>query len=619
MKDFFFPYKKMRNIQEDMLKKVYYAIKKKKRILIHAPTGLGKTAASLSPALKYAFDKDLTIFFLTSRHTQHIIAIDTLKEIKEKYDLDFTVTDVIGKRWMCVQPGIENLYSSEFNEYCKAIREDGKCEFYNNTKKKGKLTIESQKTLDELKTGIYHSEELIKVCERNDLCAYEIAVLLAKKSKVIVTDYNYLFNPGIRNAFLLKIGKELENSIVIIDEGHNLGNRVKDFMTVRLTNNMIKRAIKEAKKFQFNETISNLSYIQDLLNDLSSNLNGEQEKLIKKEQVINFLNKIKDYDELIAELQFTGDEIRERQRQSYVGSIGLFLDAWQGTDDGFARILYFNDQLTQPLISLSYRCLDPSPVIKEVTGDSYSTILMSGTLTPTSMYKDLFGFFEDSLEAEFKNPFPEKNRLNLIIPKTTTKFTQRNEKQYEEIAKICSEVVEEVKGNTIIFFPSYQLRDSIFFFFKKNKNRKFILEKPGLTKEQKKKIIEEFKRHKDKGAVLLAVTSGNFGEGIDLPGDLLKAVVVVGIPLTKPDLETNQLIKYYDRKFGRGVEYGYILPTITKVMQNAGRCIRSETDKGVIIFLDERYILPTYRKCFPSDWDIKVSLDYKKEIINFLK
>lgn len=602
-----------------MLKKVYEIIKKKKKVIIHAPTGLGKTAASLSPVLKYAMEKkEKTIFFLTSRHTQHMIAINTLKEIKEKYDLDFSVTDLIGKRWMCCQEGIENLKSSEFTDYCKAVRENEKCDPYNNVKKKKKkeLTIEAQRTLDELKENIFHSEELIDICNKRDLCAYEIATLLAKKSKVIIADYNYMFNPAIRNAFLSKAGKELEDSIIIIDEGHNLGPRVKDFMTVRLTNNMVRRAIQEAKKFHFNETVTNLSYVQDLLNELSLNLVGEQERIIKKEAVINFLDKIKDYDELIAELQFVGDDIREKQRQSYIGSIAVFLDVWQKKDEGFARILYFNDK--QQFTSLSYRCLDPSAVIKEVIDHAHSTILMSGTLTPTSMYKDLLGF-KDAEEAEFKNPFPKHNILNLIIPKTTTKYTQRNEKQYEEIAKICSEIIDEVKGNTVIFFPSYALRDCIYYFLKEKNKKKLILEQPCLAKEGKKKILENFKKHKDKGSVLLATTSGSFGEGIDLPGDLLKAVIIVGIPLTKPDLETNQLIKYYDEKFGKGIEYGYILPTITKVMQNAGRCIRSETDRGVIVFLDQRYIQPTYRKCFPADWDIKVSLDYKDDIRKFMK
>ena len=128
-----------------------------------------------------------------------------------------------------------------------------------------------------------------------------------------------------------------------------------------------------------------------------------------------------------------------------------------------------------------------------------------------------------------------------------------------------------------------------------------------LTKEERDEVIEKFKSYKDKGGVLLGVSGGSFSEGIDLIGDYLKGVIIVGLPLARPDVETKELIKYYDEKFSKGWDYGYILPGMTKAIQASGRCIRSETDKGVIIFLDERYVWDMYNKCFPRDWDIKVS------------
>jgi DNA excision repair protein ERCC-2 len=130
-------------------------------------------------------------------------------------------------------------------------------------------------------------------------------------------------------------------------------------------------------------------------------------------------------------------------------------------------------------------------------------------------------------------------------------------------------------------------------------------------------MLDRFKGYKDIGAVFLAVASGSFGEGIDLPGDLLKAVIVVGLPLSQPDLETKSLIDYFDKKFGKGWDYGYLFPAFNKTLQNAGRCIRSETDKGVIVFLDERYVWPNYRRCFPEDWEMVVSKDPMYEINEF--
>jgi len=241
---------------------------------------------------------------------------------------------------------------------------------------------------------------------------------------------------------------------------------------------------------------------------------------------------------------------------------------------------------------------------------------MSGTLSPTEMYADLLGFPKDSIKKEFPSPFPEENRLTLIIPKTTTKFTQRSEAQFNEISNVCSEIINSIPGNSAIYFPSYFLRDEIAKFFEPSCEKTIFYEQPKMTKEEKQNLLERFK--KNKKAVLLGVAAGSFGEGIDLPG-ILKCVIVVGLPLDRPDLETKELIKYYDLQYGKGWDYGYIMPALTRTMQNAGRCIRSGTDKGVIVFLDQRYTWPGYFKCFPSDWKIKITLDYANKINDFFE
>ena len=165
--------------------------------------------------------------------------------------------------------------------------------------------------------------------------------------------------------------------------------------------------------------------------------------------------------------------------------------------------------------------------------------------------------------------------------------------------------------------PPARLRDKVYKNFYGICNKKMLIEKQNLSKEEKEKILEEFKENKDKGAVLLAVSTGNFGEGIDLPGDFLKGVVIVGLPLEKPDLETKELIDYYEEKYANGFDYGYIFPAITKCLQNAGRCIRSETDKGVIVFLDERFAWQNYIRCLPEDMDFKISKVYEDRIKGF--
>ncbi|MEM3374719.1 MAG: helicase C-terminal domain-containing protein [Candidatus Woesearchaeota archaeon] len=204
----------------------------------------------------------------------------------------------------------------------------------------------------------------------------------------------------------------------------------------------------------------------------------------------------------------------------------------------------------------------------------------------------------------------------MIIPKTTTKYESRNQEQYKNIAKILNEIIEIIPGNIAIFFPSYFIMEQIN--EKIDHNIKItIKEKQNMTKQEKQDFLEEFKSYKDKGAVLLAVASGSFGEGIDLPGDYLKAVIIVGLPLNQPDLETKSLIDYFEKKFKKGWDYGYLFPAFNKTLQNAGRCIRTETDKGIIIFLDERYAWQNYKRCFPEDWEIITTTDYKKIIKDF--
>jgi DNA excision repair protein ERCC-2 len=613
----YFPHKKVRKVQDVLISTVEEALSKGKNLKAQAPTGLGKTAAVIAPALKIAMEKKLTIFFLTSRHTQHQIVIDTIKEINNKHGEAIQATSIIGKKWMCALPGVEALFSSDFSEFCKAMKEDGKCEYYENVKKKsGEPSVECQKMLRELKErSPLRTEEVVEACEKAKLCPYEISVMLAKKSKIIVADYYYLFNPAIRNTFFAKIGKSLPECIIIVDEGHNLPNRMRELMTTRMSSFIMKRAVKEAKKNHFNDTIPDLVEIQDILANLSEGMRNGEEKLVGKEEFVNAIKKIKDYEQMVADLEFVADEIRKKNKKSYVGSVAHFLHLWIGPEEGFARYISLQETRFGPSIVLSYRCLDPSLETAGIIKDAYSTIMMSGTLTPTKMYHDLLGF-DNCIEKEFESPFPKKNKLAMIIPKTTTKYSKRSPEQYKKIAEILADVVNSVPGSSAVFFPSYMLRDEVDRYFTGLCKKTTFMESPRLTKEEKHDLLQRFKEYKERGAVLLGVAAGSFGEGIDLP-DVLKSVIVVGLPLDRPNLETKELIGYYDKKFGKGWDYGYVLPAMTKCLQNAGRCIRSEKDRGVIVFLDERYSWPSYIRCFPPDWDLNITLDYKEKIDSF--
>ncbi|MFC2134933.1 ATP-dependent DNA helicase, partial [Bacteroidota bacterium] len=452
--------------------------------------------------------------------------------------------------------------------------------------------------------------------EKFGVCPYEMSLILAKKAKVIVGDYFYLFSPSVSTSFLKKSGIEMENVIIVVDEAHNLPSRVKDLYSNKLTNVILRRAVAEAKKYKFDEIGSVLEEIKDVLDKLSD-FDGE-EKYISKMDFYERVNYATDYEQLVDDLSEIADSVREKQKNSYIGSVSLFLELWKNDDEGFTRIVSKQEGPKDIIKTINFRCLDPGIFTRNVIESAHSTILMSGTLTPTSMYKELLGF-DEAEEETYESPFPEENKLNIIIPKTSTKYDLRSQQQYSDIADILAKVVNKVPGNSAVFFPSYYLRDRIYKEFNELCNKTVFIEHPNMSKSEKQELLEKFKSYKKTGAVLLGVISGSFGEGIDLPGDYLKSVVIVGLPLTKPDLETKALIDYFDKKFGKGWDYGYLFPAFNKTLQSAGRCIRSETDKGVIIFLDERYTWNNYHRCFPSSWNIKTTMLYEKMIEQFFE
>ncbi len=672
---YLFPYSSFRPIQEELADSVAECVKNRQSLIAHAPTGLGKTAAVLSPALAYALKNKKTVFFLTSRHTQHMLAIKTLKEIKERHSLSLSAVDIIGKKWMCPLSEGSTMPVSDLKEFCRKLKENKECSYYSNIREKGKLSLEAKKAISELKATITDSKSFYEACKARELCPYELSLVIAESSNVIIADYYYLFNPAIMKNFLQRTKIELEDCIIIVDEGHNLPLRIRDLATAKLGLFQLKRAQKEALKFGYRETWNKLENIKKAITELSNNIGrstsknsinnnsinnnglGRDELIISKNALIEAIEKKEDLVKLIFDLNFIADEIRSQKKASYIGSIASFLEYWQ-TDDNessFTRILrkkrqyskarsYDNSYATSASksnsnafgleketekspsslseeafeLTISKVCLDSSIISKEIVNGCHSCILMSGTLTPTKMYKDLLGF-ENCIEKAFTSPFSEKNRLNIIIPKASTKYKSRTQQEFNKIAGYCSEIVNEINGNSIVFFPSYYMLDKIAAGIEKLSKKTILKELPEMRKEDKEKVLSVFKSYKDTGAVLLAVVSGSFSEGIDLPGDLLKCVIVVGLPLQPPDLETKELINYYDSKFGKGWEYGYIYPAFNKALQSAGRCIRTEKDKGIVVFLDERYLWPKYFKLFPPELKIVIKNSYLDEIRGFLK
>ena len=204
----------------------------------------------------------------------------------------------------------------------------------------------------------------------------------------------------------------------------------------------------------------------------------------------------------------------------------------------------------------------------------------------------------------------------------TTKFTERNEDQFYRIAGNIVKVINNIPGNIGIFFPSYGMMETIGGLMEHSAvDKEIVTERQDMTKLDKKRLFERFSSYvkKGNGAALFAVVGANFSEGVDFPGELMNAVVVVGLPLQKPDIKNQALINYYDTRFQKGWEYGYIYPAMNKVMQTAGRCIRSETDRGVIILMDKRFLWNPYKDLLPRDAQMYISGNLQGELEEFFR
>ncbi len=602
-----FPFKKVRSGQREFMDDVSQALRERKHLIAHAPTGIGKTVASLAPTLELALEKNKTIFFLTPKHTQHVIVVDTLKRIRKKHDIDFTSVDIVGKQWTCPHQ-VRDLNSREFNQFCRKLKKDERCTYYNRVRK-GKLSEKAARLVCEIKKGSFHSEEIADKCAEYEMCPYEICVEVGKDANIIVCDYFHIFSPKVRKAFLSKLKKNLDNSILVVDEAHNLPDRVRSLLSNNLTEKQLSRAIKEAHFTGYDDAADDFRELQSILKHLGGGVKSGGERLVGRDEFISLLEEKLDvkYDDFTEEVKDLGERVLElpNRNRSYSRSIARFLESWGGEDLGYVRILS-----REKYHRLSYRCLDPSISSREIFSSSFSSVLMSGTLLPQNMYADVLGFNPgNTLLREYRSPFPLENRVSIIVPNVTTRYSKRSEFMFGKYASMISQMASIVPGNVAVFFPAYHLMDRVRGLVDEKKiGKRVFVERRGMSKEERMGLHNQLVNLMDcGGGLLMGVQAGSFSEGMDYANNLLDAVVIVGLPLETPNLEVKSLIEYYDFRFERGWDYGYVYPAMNRALQAAGRCIRTEKDRGVIVFMDERFRWGNYSKCFPKEFDLIVS------------
>ncbi len=664
-KPFFFPFPSIREGQREFMEDVKQAVEGGNILAAHAPTGIGKTVAVLVPALQYAIQNDKTVFFLTSKRSQHKIAIDTLRLIKEHAKLNFVVVDIISKQSMCPRAKAGSIYRefySLFSEFCRSEQKNRRCRYFVNRDEEAQRRIRKE---------IMHVEELYEWCSFRGVCPYKAALEVGESADVLVCDYNYLFSSDIAETVLEKIGKGLEDVIVIVDEAHNLPDRIRNNLSSELRMSTITEAARGLRHTN-REIYGNLMELERIFAKLAmvARKNKKEEMNVDRDFLVDEMGKVLrrrieaiSYDDFVNSLRSFGErsetsgdaeyilsaedrrvlqnlknrrslqypsraetagntKYRDEALQRNVLNIADFLDEWR-TSEKCLRIFSASQHNENP--SLHFKLLDPSIVSEPVFAGAHSTIMMSGTLCPAEMYAEILGASSDRIKGkeivlrEYKSPFPEENRLIVVTRGLTTKYTKRGEEMYRKIAGKIAEVAEYVQGGMAVFFPSYALQRDIAVYLPEEVRRKAIVERREMRKEEKNRLYELLRV--DSGGILLAVQGGSFSEGMDFESNMLKAIIVVGLPLSPLTLEVKTVEGYYMGKFGteKGKLYGYYYPAITKVLQAAGRGIRSEHDRCIIILMDYRFAQFPYKNCFPADYHVTLTDRAEESAKRFFK
>lgn len=609
----FFPYEVVRKQQKEMITDIADCLNKKKILLAHAPTGLGKTVSSLAPIISYARENGKKIFFITPKVSQHQIVIDTIKEINQKFDLGVTAVDFVGRKQMCLDPFIKNMHFG-FYEACNKKKKEHTCRFYENchgaTPKQKAINIRRKReTLGKFNNNYLFMKE---VCEVKSLCPYEITLEMAKKADIIIGDYFHLFDKDIRTGILSPNGITLEEVIVIVDEAHNAPHRLRDMLSSSLNADAVEKAAKEAKSagaFDIDFLMNDIGKeIISLGKKLSLNRN---EAILAMEDLDGLKKIIKGKEEAVLE---TAGKFMQKAKTENCN----LLVVWE-----FVHDLLREKENTLHVVErrnglrVSIYPLDIEDIGGSVLNHVHSGVLMSGTLLPLEMYKDILGIKNAEMK-EYESPFDKKNRLNLVVEGVSTKYTNRGTESYSLIGEKVSKIISKVPGNTIVFFPSFEMLNSIAPTIKTN--RKILKQTQEMTNEEKHKTIHSFKSMGNAfGGVLLAVSGGSIAEGIDFPGEHLLCAIVVGIPFAKVSIYSDSLIRFYEQRFAKGWDYAYNGPAFSKAIQAAGRVIRSETDKGVCVFLDERFAEIRYKKFYPKNFEYVKTKEAEKEVEQFFK
>jgi DNA excision repair protein ERCC-2 len=582
-----FPFKDYRKGQREFSVAVYRTIEAGKKLFAQAPTGVGKTVSVLFPAIKSLHGKNSKIFYLTAKSTTKTIAFNTVKIMHEK-GLRLRTAVITAKDKICFME--ERKCEPEYCPYAKG--------YYD------KLNIPLRETLKN--DCLYDREFIEDLAKKHELCPFELSLDLAYMSDIVICDYNYYFDPrvGLQREDTFNKDKD----IVLIDEAHNLEDRARDMYSPEIIKEVFYEVYKRMKTEK--SLRKELYNINRKFIDIRKSIDKAQILQGPPEELINALRKFT----VKAEKYFNenkGEKVPEELTDIYFQSV-FFIKISEIADDNFC---YYADK-TNNITRVKLFLIDPSQILKEIQKKARSSIFFSATLTPLKYFRYMLGGDEDDHILRISSPFRREN-LNLMISSDISmKYTLRDS-NIEKACEYINTLITERKGNYLVFFPSYHFMNKVYSTYETLYDTSSItLQCRGIEEDDQKEITDRFEN--ERNVVVFTVVGGVFSEGIDLPLDKLIGAVIIGTGIPQISFERNIIKAFFDDKMKAGYDFAYKYPGFNKVLQSAGRVIRTEEDKGTVLLIDSRFCQHTYLKLFPDHWKHYKRIYSPEEIKNNL-
>jgi DNA excision repair protein ERCC-2 len=574
-----FPYKEYRPGQRDMAVTVFKAIRANGRLYVQSPTGVGKTIATLFPAVK-ALGQGLAakIFYLTAKTSGRLVAEKTLEDMRQA-NLYIRSVTLTAKEKICFCPPVDCD-----PEVCIYARD-----YFGKAKK----------ALQEIDRYQAFSRPVIEeISRRYEICPFEFSLDLALWVDCIICDYNYVFDPRVYLHRFFDFSAE--PYVFLVDEAHNLPDRARAMYSAELDKKTV-LALQRTLKPYLPDLAKKLNAINKILLEIRKNCQAEgKETLVEYELPEELLKAIRKFSQKAEDWLALNQaaEFRQALLEFYFLCCN-FLRTAEYFDTCY--VSYFERQ-GQADLKAKLFCLDPAPMLATRLDQGQSTIFFSATLLPMDYFMKLLTGVAEHPRRIFASPFPVENVNLLIHNGISTRYTKRAD-SYADIASAIETICNAHVGNYLIFFPSHAYLSAVLEHLKVNlPEGQILVQDRGMTEEAREAFLARFSTGNQETLVGLAVMGGIFGEGIDLVGERLIGAVIIGVGVPQVCLENDLIKAYFDNQNVSGFAYAYQYPGFNRVLQATGRVIRTESDRGIIVLIDERFTQARYRQLFPAHW-----------------